>query len=212
MRHRLRNILIVIVLLLATVFLLQKIKWLPSFSSIFGAKPIRIENTPILIKEIKNIAQLFTLTAYSETAVDGIRQGTSLLSPMLRSSPFPIPDFKTPDARIIIIGKGAVMAGIDLQKLKDSSVWVRGDSVSVRLPAPQVLQVIINPSDIEIFDQNGTWTDTEVQQIKNRLKDKLLQDALQQNFLQKAGENARAVMSNFLLSCGFKKVHVTSEN
>ncbi|MCX6553990.1 MAG: hypothetical protein NTZ12_03070, partial [Candidatus Aminicenantes bacterium] len=63
-----------IVLLLAIVFMLYnplaKIGLLPSLSSIFHIQQSRIDETPVIIQQVKNIAQMFTQTFYDETVYD----------------------------------------------------------------------------------------------------------------------------------------------
>ncbi|HTN05278.1 hypothetical protein [Agriterribacter sp.] len=49
------------VFLIATVIvvlLLLNMQWLPSFKNIFKAQPVTIENAPILIKEINELAPI----------------------------------------------------------------------------------------------------------------------------------------------------------
>ena len=112
------------------------------------------------------------------------------------------------DDEIVLIGKGKILAGIDLAALKEKDIYVNDDSVSITLPKTEILQVITNPSDFETFDEKGNWTDSEVTAVKIKLRNKMIADAMQQNILPKATAVANVMMENFLRSVGFKKVNV----
>jgi hypothetical protein len=193
---------LLVIAVFAIVFVCQKMKLLPSFSDIFTAQPITIDNTPVLVKEINNLSQLITITAYSELIVDSVKPFTV---PLLPTIAIPIHPF---DEKIVLIGKGKVLAGIDLAKIQEKDIYINEDSVSVKLPKAEILQTITNPSDFDIFEEKGNWNDTEVTAVKIKLRNKIIADALQQNILSKATATADIMMENFLRSAGFKKVNV----
>ena len=100
------------------VLLLLNMKWLPSFKNIFKPQPVTIDNTPILITEINELAQLCTITAFDEVVADSVV--IKIKSPVETL----IPDLSVfgnlpiTGKRIVIIGKGKLIAGADLKKLK----------------------------------------------------------------------------------------------
>ena len=208
MRKKLTKYLLLILLLLVAIWLFHRIKWLPSFSNLFKSEPLEIENTAIVIKEINALAQLITITAYNEVVIDEVIKGNSLFNNPVVPTLLNIPDLKYADKKLVLIGKGRVLAGVDLTKLTYKDVLVKGDSVSVKLPKALILQAIINPSDFDTFEETGTWTDAEVRAVKIKLRDKLIITVLRQNILQKASDKAKLLMENFLTAAGFKKVNV----
>lgn len=209
MRKTFAKYLFLLLLLLAVVLLFQRIKWLPSFSDLFKTKPLEIENTAIIIREINALSQLITITAYNEVVVDQVIKGGSLFNNPVVPTLLNVPDLRYSDKNLVLIGKGKVLAGIDLARLTDKDVFVKGDSITINLPKAQILQVIINPSDFDTFEETGTWTDAEARAVKLKLRDKLIITVLRQNILQQAATKAKLVMENFLSSVGFKKVTVT---
>jgi len=209
MRNTIIKYLWLVLLLLAVILLFQKIKWLPSFTDIFKSKPLEIENTAIVIKEINSLAQLITITAYNEVVIDETIKGNSIFNNPQVPTLLNVPDLRYADKKMVLIGKGKVLAGVDLAKLTDKDVFVQRDSVSVKLPKALLLQVILNPSDFETFEETGTWTDAEVRALKMKLKDKLIITVLRQNILPKASDKAKLLIENFLTSVGFKKVTIT---
>jgi hypothetical protein len=209
MRKTFAKYLFSLLLILAVVLIFQRINWLPSFSDLFKSKPLEIESTAIVIKEINALSQLITITAYNEVVVDQVIKGGSLFNNPVVPTLLNIPNVRYSDKKLVLIGKGKVLAGIDLARLTDKDVFVNGDSVAINLPKAQILQVIINPSDFDTFEETGTWTDAEATSVKLKLRDKLIITVLRQNILQQAAAKAKLVMENFLSSAGFKKVTVT---
>ena len=198
MTRTIKKYLVIIAVLLVIIFLFQKLNWLPSFGNFFKSKPLTIDNTPILIKEINNLAQLITITSFDEVVMDSSKKSKRL----------PGTFFPPPDAKIVLIARGKVMAGVDLKNLKDQDITIDKDSITIKLPPAQVLNTILNPSDFETFSESGNWNTEEVTQIKIRMREKIIQRANAQNLLPKAEERCKMIMENFLRNLDFKKVEI----
>ena len=107
-----RKYILIILSLFLVVFLLQRLKIIPGLNEIFAPKEVLIENTPLLIKEIKEMAQMITITAYDEVVADSIKGSTyDVVKALTGISATP---FSPPMDRLVIIAKGRVMAGTDL--------------------------------------------------------------------------------------------------
>ncbi len=209
MRKTLQKYLIIAVSILLLIFLLQKIKWLPSFQNIFKSQPVVIEQTPIIIKEINTLSQLITITYADEVVMDKIKTGQGL--PSLMTGGFGTILVPSSD-RLVIIGRGKVFAGIDLKRLQQTDVSTVGDSIHINLPDAQILNTIVNPSGFEIFDEKGDWSEAEVTALKVEIKNEITRRALQQNVLLQTRERSRNIIETFLKSTGFKKVDITFVN
>lgn len=201
---------ILLVALVVIILLLLNSKWLPAIKNIFKAQPVVIDNTPILIKEINELAQLCTITAFDEVVADSavvrMKSGLELLVPDI--SPFG--SLPVAAKKIVIIGKGKVVAGVDLKKLNDKAVFAMQDSISVLLPQAEIFDVIMNPSDFETFSETGDWSNEAVTAVKIKAREKIKENALRQNILRKANERSILLIENFLRSFGFTKITVKS--
>jgi hypothetical protein len=202
-----RNIVITVLLLVVVIFALRKLDVIPSFHDIFSPRAIVIDNTPILIKDIKQISQLFTITVYDEVVMDSTKYAQqNVISKILQYTvPGTVP---SGFATVVLVAKGKVIAGTDLQKITEKDVFVEKDSVSLQLPQAQILDVIVNPSDVSTFSETGDWLPDEITQVKSRIKNKLVQRALAQDVLNKANTQGVAIMENFLRTIGYKTVTV----
>ncbi|MFT3702975.1 MAG: DUF4230 domain-containing protein [Agriterribacter sp.] len=209
MWKKLLKYIIIAVLVIAGLFLLKD-KWLPSIAGIFKPKPVIIEETPILIKQINELAQMCTITVFDEVVADSvdIRQKSTVESLLPDLSGFG--NLPITGRRLVVIAKGKVIAGTDLKKLQQQSIFVHEDSVSVTLPRAEILDAIVNPSGIETFSETGVWNDKEITAVKIKARNKMIDRALKQQVLQKANDRSIMLMENFLRSAGFKKVTVKS--
>lgn len=191
---------IIIIAAILFVLLLQKTKMLPDLGNIFKPKPVLIENTPILIKEIRELTQLITVTSYDEVVVDSVKSSTDILKAITGIS-------LNPD-RIVIIARGSVQAGTNLRYLSESDIVVEEDSVTLKLPQAEILEVIVNPSGFSTFSETGVWSPDAVNLVKAKAKRVMEYRAVQKNILQMAESRSRMLMENFLRSAGFKKVTI----
>jgi Protein of unknown function (DUF4230) len=200
---RLGRILLYIAILIMAYWVLGKLDILPSLGSLFKPKRVLIDNTPVLVEEVKKLSQLVTITAFDEVVVQESKTNMRLIN-----SPGTMIPLQT-TGKLVLIGRGKVMAGINLAKLTAADCFVKGDSVSMRLPAAEVLNTIMNPSDFETFAETGTWTPEDVTAVKLKAKDKMIARALQQQILSKAAAKSQQVVERFLRLLGFNRVHVT---
>ncbi|MEO6407103.1 MAG: DUF4230 domain-containing protein [Ferruginibacter sp.] len=182
------------VLVLAAVLVIKKMDWLPK--NFFSSKPVTIDETPILIKDIRSLGQLITASFYDEVVVDST----------IKNYIGPIP---TAANQLVIIAKGKVLAGIDLQTLADSNVTVNKDTVWIHLPAAKILDVIINPGDYETFEEKGDWSPEAVTSLKLHAKAIIMARANNKNILDKANTKAKSLIEEFLQAAGFKLIYVT---
>jgi len=114
MRKTLIRYIAILIAIVVLIFLARQFNWLPSLSDIFKAKPVIIENTPILIKEINELSQLATVASFDEVVADSFRISHNDISNVM---PLPIlpPSITNSVDRIVLVGRGRVIAGIDLK-------------------------------------------------------------------------------------------------
>ncbi len=209
MRKFLQKYLLIAAIILLIIFLFQKINWLPSFKNIFSSKPVLIEETPVIIKEINTLAQLITVTFTDEVVRDTAKIGNGMPSLL----PTGIGTILTPAIdKLVIIGRGKVLAGTNLKNLQEKDINVTGDSIHVILPHAEILQTIMNPSDFETFIENGDWNEGAATALKIKIRNEINQNALQQNILHQADARCKNIIESFLKNTGFKKVEISISN
>ncbi len=160
---------------------------------------LKARQTQTIVTRVRSMASLVTASFYDEVV-------------LTMTKPRTVNAFGTnlalPDDEICIISRGKARAGVDLSKLSEESFSMRGDTVTVRLPEPELFEVILNPSDYEIFVEDGRWSHEEVVALESRAKETVRRDALAAGLLEKAGESAGAQLDRLLRSLGYREVVV----
>lgn len=197
----LRKLSISIILIGIAYVILTKLNILPNVMGWFASKPVLIQHTPVVIQNIRAMSELVTMATYDEAVIEfRATDEANMMNKLLRSN--------TVTKHLVLIAKGTVYAGVLLQAMPDSSIHVTQDSIHIQLPKATILEVKCNPSDTEIYIEEGNWTTVEINELKNKAKQKLLDNAIYNGILTKADTRAKQVMLSFLLGIGFKKVVV----
>jgi hypothetical protein len=186
-----------LVALLAILLLLYgplaKIGLLPSLPSLFHKGAAKIEETPVIIQQVKNIAQLFTQTFYDEYVYD---------TGVIRTPPF------NANKRLIFIAKGEVIAGFDLSELNEKSILRHDKSIVVKLPPARVLDVVINPSGFETFIEEGDISFEESKKFHEDARRIFERNARQKGILKNSAEQGRQMLEKFFRLLGFESVDI----
>jgi hypothetical protein len=156
-------------------------------------------SSPSVVEKIRQLSRLETVVYSLDKIVDGERQ-----------SPY-LPDFLVGD-KLLLIAHGEVIAGVDLGQLKAGDVSVNGDSVQVRLPAPQVLTTRIDNGRTKVYSRTTGLLVNADQNLESQVRlaaeQQITQAALSDGILDKARQNARTSVTALLYGLGFRTVDV----
>lgn len=157
-------------------------------------KEIQIAETPLILENVKEMAELFSAAYYSEIVLDTTRTDKGYIY-----------DTKN---QIIIIAGGISHAGTDLSKLNNGNIQITDSSCSVILPNAEIIRTTANPSDFLIFKEEGKWDPKEVQKLKVVCQEKLQENAIKSDLISKANKRSIGLFTDLLKGLGFKKVSV----
>jgi hypothetical protein len=157
---------------------------------IVAVKEAVLKNPHLIIAKVKTIAQYITHSYYDECVVDYTKDGDSK------------PTF-------VLVGRGTVYAGFDLQKLdKDpENIVLRGNTLTVRLPEPEIINTVIPPSGFVNFHY-GRISEERYTGLKNRAIEKLRLRALEKDILKLCRERGEVMIESFFETVGFDHVSV----
>lgn len=204
-----RRIFILCITVLLILFIVRRTTLFPSLRNFFKPKEIVVDQTPLVLTQLKNIAQLMTVEAYNEVVVDSTRYPLGMPPAILKRLPLnPLSFFGV--SQLVLIVRGKVVAGVDLQTFSKAHIRFSSDSLFIRLPRATVLDVITNPSDVETFVEKGTWDVGAATALKRKAQVRLVQQALAQGALQQADAKARQLVYELLKNAGYKTVIVTT--
>jgi hypothetical protein len=103
---------------------------------------------------------------------------------------------------------GAVIAGIDMAKIKPDDMRLENGVLMVTLPSPEIFVTNIDPSKTEAFDvQRGLFFSPDSNQVLEGLEgaeQKITQAAIEDGILELAQQNAETYLAKFFAALGYE--------
>ena len=182
------TLVIIVIVLLAGAFAALNL-------GLFDAKgdELAIDKTANVVTEIKKISEFTSACFYEEIVLQESKKRFLMTD------------------EIVIIANGKVRAGFNLKDLADENIVVTGDTLNVTLPKAEIFDVLVNPSDFDIYIEDGTWDDPTVTAIKNKAITQIKEDALKDGILEKAQESGIKKLTELFKNFGFSEVMITVE-
>ncbi|MFW5759235.1 MAG: DUF4230 domain-containing protein, partial [Bacteroidota bacterium] len=106
------------------------------------------------------------------------------------------------------IARGEIMAGFDFSEIEEDHMIIENDEITFVLPPAEILEVIINPSDYEIFIEEGNWTLDEAVALKKRAVKIMNQRAIERGIIEESENKAVLVLENYFSLLGFENVTI----
>jgi hypothetical protein len=112
--------------------------------------------------------------------------------------------------QLMLVAAGEVVAGIDLDKVEEDDILVRGTTVNITLPSPEILYSRINNERTYVYERNtGLFRpiDKTLESRARLLAEETMVDwAVQRDIYSKAADSARLRVENLLRSLGFTEI------
>lgn len=175
-------------------------------------KDLELKDTPVVIEETKGIAQLMSAVYYSEVVIDSVHEihknKTNLMSSLKNMKT--VKEDKVSYEQFVLIGNGHCYAGSDLSGLSKGNITIdkKANSIELRIPKAKIFNTIINPSDFEIFIDEGGFSFEEVRGIKQMAVDRIKELALKSGILEKADKKTVKSLTSLYKMFGFEKVNI----
>lgn len=162
-----------------------------SFTSTDSAVDKPIAQSPEEIVYLRSIGQWEFLSVESEELVE--RHHTGLMS----------------DRDLICIYRGTLHIGVDLRKLPEDWVEVKGRNAIVHLPQPSLLdENFLDESRTTVFMEQGLFRAEEREAMIAEAKNKMKQRTLSTDNLSIARRNAESQVQKLFLAMGYEDVIV----
>lgn len=150
-----------------------------------------IDVTPQQIERIRAIGQWEFLAVSNEELVDTTRRG--LFS----------------DDHLARIYYGTVRLGIDMQQMDSTWITIEGDSITLWLPRPSLLDNdFIDEARTKSFHESGHWTAADREMLYRRAQQRMLRYSLTPKNIETARQNGDVQMRRLMLSMGYQHVSV----
>jgi hypothetical protein len=162
--------------------------------------PTRINvDQATVVRQIQSLQRLETVSYTMDKIISGERANAYL------------PKFLAGD-RLLLMVHGEVVGGINLANLQPGDVTVRGQRITIHLPAAEVFSTRIDNARTKVYSRDtGLFSspDPELEsQVREEAERQLRQAALQDGILKTAADNAHSTILSMLQGFGFREVTV----
>ena len=167
-------------------------------------RALTIDDTPVIVTKIRSLGELTTACYYDEMVLTRSKPNafsSSALGSLARDG-----FGKDVDDHLVVIAKGTVRAGLNLMDMTEDDIRFAGDTAYIRLPAPQYLDVIVNPSGFEVFAETGKWSHEEITGLQETARQRLLMGADHYGLKSKAYAGALDAVTELLAASGFTQI------
>lgn len=165
---------------------------------LFEERPARTTTGPVVVEGIQELDQLATVRWRESVVVTRESGGT------------PLGRFLTGE-RVLLVATGDVEAGVDLAHLDRSDVRVEGDSVTITLPAPEILSASLDEEKTRVYDRdfgilNVRPDDDLAEEARAAAVERIEETARDEDILAQAEQNAEHSIRAFVTTLGFEEV------
>lgn len=155
--------------------------------------------TPIVvITHVNSLGKLETIEFAIRTVIDLENEPANLWEKIFGSD------------QLILVAEGEVVGGIDLDKVKPEDIAVRGTTVNITLPPPEILYSRVDNERSYVYERNTGLLrpiDPTLESRARQLAEQSMVDwAIQRDIYSKATDSARLRMENLLRSLGFTEI------
>jgi hypothetical protein len=170
----------------------------PILGPLLEEKPARTTTGPVVVEGVRELDQLATVR-WTESV------------PVTRQSGGDVLDRLFSGEEVLVIATGEVEAGVDLSEIDRGDVRVEDDTVTMRLPEPEILSSSLDEEKTRVYDRdfsplNVRPDDDLVEAARARAIEKVEETARENGILQTAETNAEDSIRAFVTTLGFKEV------
>lgn len=157
---------------------------------------ITYEQTPIIIKSMRHIGEWEFMTITDEEMVERTRKNLILS-----------------DDKLVRIYYGTLRLGIDLEKLREDAISIQGDSISIMLPAVQLLDDdFIDEALTKTFYESGEWDNKTQKEMYAEAQSIMIRYAMNDENQEQTRQLAETQMRQLLQGLGFRHITIRFES
>jgi hypothetical protein len=171
---------------------------LPLVGPLLAEKPPRTLTGPVVVEGIQELDQLATVR-WTESVPVTRETGGDILDRLFNGE------------KVLVIASGEVDAGVDLGDIGKDDVSVKGDTVAIDLPEPQILSASLDEEKTRVYDRdfsplNVRPNDDLVEEAREQALEKIKDAARENDILDTAEQNAENSIRAFVTTLGFDEV------
>jgi Protein of unknown function (DUF4230) len=165
---------------------------------LYEEEPAQTTTGPVVVEGVQDLNRLATVR-WRESMIVTRESGGTELERFLAGE------------KVLLVATGDVEAGVDLASLGRDDVKVNGETVTIRLPEPEILSVSLDEQKTGVYDRdfgplNLRPDDDLVEQARAAAVDRIEQAARDEDILDQAEQNAEDSIRAFVSTLGFEEV------
>ena len=165
---------------------------------LFEKEPSRTTTGPVVVEGIRDLDQLATVR-WRESVIITRETGGTELEQLVSGE------------RVLLVATGDVEAGVNLADLDGDDVRVDGETVTIRLPEPEILSVSLDEDETGVYDRdlgllNIRPDDDLVEEAREQALREVERAARENGILDYAEGNAEDSLRAFVTTLGFEEV------
>jgi hypothetical protein len=170
----------------------------PVLGGLLEERPARTTTGPVVVEGVRELDQLATVR-WTESVPVTRQSGGDVLERLFSGE------------EVLLIATGEVEAGVDLSEIGADDVSVEGDTVTMRLPEPEILSSSLDEEKTRVYDRdfsplNVHPNDELVEEARARALEKVEAAARENGILKTAETNAQDSIRAFVTTLGFRDV------
>lgn len=165
----------------------------------------QVDVKSIVVKQIQDASEL-TTAIFSMEAVVPTQQDATIGGVVIGTT------------KLLYIASGEVRAGVDLSKIGPQDIQVKGETLTLRLPPPRILDSKVDVAKSSVYDYNrgalglGPDVAPQLQTLaQQRALEKIRSAACEKGILEKASDRAKLVVEQLIHVPAYKNVVVTTQ-
>jgi Protein of unknown function (DUF4230) len=164
----------------------------------YEEEPAQTTTGPVVVEGVQDLNRLATIR-WRESVIVTRESGGTELERFLAGE------------KVLLVATGDVEAGVDLASLGRDDVKVNGETVTIRLPEPEILSVSLDEQKTGVYDRdfgplNLHPDDDLVEQARAAAVDRIEQAARDEDILDQAEQNTEDSIRAFVSTLGFEEV------
>lgn len=171
---------------------------LPVVGSLFGEPEPKTTTSPVVVEGVRDLDQLATVRWTESVVVTKETAGSDLERFLVGE-------------KLVLVATGEVTAGVDLSSLGGDDVRVEGESVTIRLPEPEILSSSLDEKRTRLYDRDqgllNLRPDDDLAEVaREDAQGEILAAARENGILKTAERNAEDSIRAFVTTLGFEEV------
>ena len=171
----------------------------PLIGPLLQERPARTTTSPVVVEGVRELDRLATVRVTESILVTRESGSENALDRLFSGE------------KVLLVATGDVEAGVDLSEVGEDDVRVEGETVTIRLPEPEVLSASLDEERTRVYDRdfsplNVRPDDDLVEEARLVAVEKVEAAARENGILDTAETNAEDSIRAFVETLGFGEV------